>query len=58
MRDRELILKRIKAFISSSLYNLVNVSGRPPPLLDQGNNKLIIIKLVYSLNLRVLKLAN
>jgi hypothetical protein len=58
MRDGELILKRIKAFVFNSLYNLVNISGRPPPLLDQDNSKLMIIKLVYSLNLRVLKSAN
>jgi hypothetical protein len=58
MRDGELILKRIKAFVPSSLYNLVNISGRPPPLLDRGNSKLMIIKLIYGLNLRVLKSAN
>jgi hypothetical protein len=58
MRDGELILKRIEAFVPSSPYNLVNVSGRPPPLLDQGNSKLMIIELAYGLDSRVLKSAD
>jgi hypothetical protein len=58
VRDGELILKRIEAFVPGSPYDLVNVSGRPPPLSDRGNGKLMIIELAYGLDSRVLKSAD